>query len=479
MLFNSCQFPVFFFAVIGLYFSIAHRFRWALLLAASCYFYMVLIPRYLLILLVLILVDYAAGLLIEGAQGPRRKALLIMSLIANIGMLAVFKYFHFFGANLEAIGRLLGLHLSAPQLIMVLPIGLSFHTFQSMSYTIEVYRGNQRAERHLGVYALYVMFFPQLVAGPIERPQHLLHQFHEEKFFDYQRVADGFKLMAWGMFQKVVVADRLAVLVNSVYAEPASRGGAELALATYAFAFQIYCDFAGYSDIAVGAAQVLGIALMRNFNRPYFADSVAEFWKRWHISLSTWFRDYLYIPLGGSRVSRPAWYFNLFFVFLVSGFWHGANWTFVFWGGLHGFYLVAAIMTEGLRRRAARACGLDARPNLLRALSVFLTFHLATFAWIAFRARGLQETLAIMGKVLDAPHWGRLGDLGMGAGDLALACAAVAALLAVHSLQTRGSVLRMLAAKPPLVRCAAYAALLLAILVFGQFKSQSFIYFQF
>src|SRR5262245_25802672 len=300
MLFNSLQFCVFFFVVTSLFFVLPHRWRWLLLLIASCYFYMAFIPVYILILGFTIVIDYIAGILIEDAQGKKRKFLLIASLIANVGVLFVFKYFNFLANSFTDLATALsGQQVAHIGLRIILPIGLSFHTFQSMSYTIEVYRGNQKAERHFGIYALYVMFYPQLVAGPIERPQNLLPQFRQNHNFDYQRVTSGLRLMAWGLFKKTVVADRLALFVNKIYAEPGSFDGPVLLLATLFFAFQIYCDFSGYSEIAIGSARVMGFNLMQNFDRPYHARSISEFWRRWHISLSTWFRDYLYFPLGG------------------------------------------------------------------------------------------------------------------------------------------------------------------------------------
>ncbi|OFZ56311.1 MAG: alginate O-acetyltransferase, partial [Bacteroidetes bacterium RIFCSPHIGHO2_02_FULL_44_7] len=319
MLFNSLQFLIFFPTVTTLYFILPHRFRWFLLLIASCIFYMAFIPAYILILLVTIVVDYIAGILIEKSQGKKRKLYLLISIVANIGFLAFFKYYNFASTNLTELAQFLHWNYSVPVLSIILPIGLSFHTFQAMSYTIEVYRGKQVAERHFGIYALYVLFYPQLVAGPIERPQNLLHQFREEHSFDYRRVTDGLKLMLWGLFKKVVIADRAAVFVDTVFNSPGDFQGVSFIIAAALFSFQIYCDFSGYSDIAIGAAQVMGFKLMDNFNRPYFSKSIAEFWKRWHISLSTWFKDYLYIPLGGNRVGKPRWYFNLFFVFLLSG----------------------------------------------------------------------------------------------------------------------------------------------------------------
>ncbi len=301
MLFNSLEFVIFFPVVTLLYFLLPHRFRWLHLLAASCVFYMFFIPAYILILAFTIVIDYFAGILIENARGKSRKIFLATSLAANIGVLFVFKYYNFFSENLAQIASLLNVEYALPALSILLPVGLSFHTFQAMSYTIEVYRGNQKAERHFGIYALYVMFYPQLVAGPIERPQSLIHQFYERHDFDSNRVSNGLKLMLWGLFKKIVVADNLAVFVDAVYNQPRAWDGVNLIIATIFFAFQIYCDFSGYSDIAIGAAEVMGFKLMTNFNRPYHSKSISEFWKRWHISLSTWFRDYLYIPLGGNR----------------------------------------------------------------------------------------------------------------------------------------------------------------------------------
>jgi D-alanyl-lipoteichoic acid acyltransferase DltB (MBOAT superfamily) len=480
MLFNSLHFLIFFQIVVALYFSLPHRFRWIMLLVSSCYFYMVFIPKYILILFALILIDYAAGLWIEQSRDDAaRRTLLILSLAANVSMLSVFKYFNFLNGNLTALLSTLGMKNAVPSLSVMLPIGLSFHTFQSMSYTIEVYRGRQKAERHLGLYALYVLFFPQLVAGPIERPQHLLHQYREEHSFDYARVMDGLKLMAWGLFKKVVIADRLTILVDHVYGAPGRHNGAELALATYFFAFQIYCDFSGYSDIAVGAAQVLGFNLMSNFNRPYFAKSISEFWKRWHISLSTWFRDYLYIPLGGNRTSRGRWHFNLFVTFLVSGLWHGANWTYLLWGAIHGSYLMASIATRDLRARISGALGLPSVPLVRKLVQVGITFHLTAFAWIAFRAASLSDFGVIVGRIFDPGAWSRPSDLGLGGREIAAALLSIAFMESVHLIQRHRDIGHMLREKPWTIKGPVYAVMVLSIVFLGKFDSKSFIYFQF
>ena len=306
MVFNSLSFLVFFPIVTALYFLLPHRYRWMMLLAASSVFYMYFVPKYILILLFTIIVDYFAGIWIEQQRqkegGGYKTAFLVLSIIANVGVLAFFKYFNFINDNAAEIARFFGWNYPIEDLKILLPIGLSFHTFQAMSYTIEVYRGHHAAERHFGIYALYVMFYPQLVAGPIERPQSLLQQFHREHHFNETDAVEGLRLMLFGMFQKVVIADRVALIVNPVFDKPAAFHGLAIIIALVLFSFQIYCDFAGYSNIAIGAARVMGFRLMTNFNRPYMAQSVSEFWRRWHISLSTWFKDYVYLSLGGNRV---------------------------------------------------------------------------------------------------------------------------------------------------------------------------------
>src|SRR3954452_6281216 len=359
MLFNSLQFALFFPIVTLLYFALPHRWRGTMLLLASCVFYMAFVPAYIGIIAVTILIDYVAGIRIEATTGPRRRLWLVLSVASTCAVLFVFKYFDFFNDTIALAAHALGLSYAAPALQLLLPIGLSFHTFQSLSYVIEVYEGRQAAERDFGLYALYVMFYPQLVAGPIERPQHLLHQFREVHRFDYDRVVAGLQLMAWGLVKKIVVADRLAELANRVYDAPRSYTGLPLITGTVAFAFQIYCDFSGYSDIAIGSAQVMGFTLMKNFDRPYTAQSVGEFWRRWHISLSTWFKDYLYVSLGGSRTTTLRWYRNLFITFLVSGIGHGAEWRVVVWGALNGCYWIASHVGAGARGAVVRAFRLD------------------------------------------------------------------------------------------------------------------------
>jgi len=491
MLFNSVSFLIFFPITTAIYFALPYRLRWAHLLLASCLFYMAFVPAYILILLGTIAVDYVAGLAIESAAGARRKAFLAMSIAANVGVLAAFKYWDFFGANFNDLARALHWNYSMGALRMLLPIGLSFHTFQAMSYTIEVYRGSRGAERQLGIYALYVMFYPQLVAGPIERPQNLLHQFYEKHDFDYERVADGLRQMLWGFFKKLVVADRMSTIADAVFGRPHAFDPGRLLLATYCFTVQIYCDFSGYSDIALGAARVLGFKLMNNFDRPYLAITVAEFWRRWHISLSTWFKDYLYIPLGGSRAGALRHCRNLLIVFLLSGLWHGASWTFVAWGALHGFYMITHVFTAPLRARLSRSVGVSRDSAPVRLVRWFITFNLVAVAWVFFRADNVRQAFWIVSRLaenvlhpvemasifhpLPFEQWGDAftsKNLGF-----VMLVFAIAALVAV--LRIRNKPLERLRTAPLWARWSVYYVIILAILWIGDLGGKSFIYFQF
>jgi alginate O-acetyltransferase complex protein AlgI len=442
---------------------------------------MAFVPAYILILGFTIVIDYFAGIWIENTKGSNRKLFLIFSLIANIGVLAFFKYFNFFNLNFTYLLNGFGVENHLPYLSILLPIGLSFHTFQAMSYTIEVYRGNHPAEKHFGIYALYVMFYPQLVAGPIERPQNILYQFREKHDFNYNLVTSGLKLATWGLFKKVVIADRLSIVVDAVYNHPTHFNSLSLLIATIFFAFQIFCDFSGYSDMAIGIARVMGFELMTNFNKPYHAKSLHEFWQRWHISLSTWFRDYLYISLGGNRVSIPRWYFNLFIVFLISGLWHGANWTYVIWGALHGFYLIFALITKSFREKISKLLLIDK----ISFLSTITTFLLVAFAWIFFRADNVQTAIYIakhiftgIPELIKNPH-NLQQDMGLNNKQMGLSVLLILFLEVVHYLQSQTNIIYQLAQKPAYIRFAIYYILLIAIIVFGEFSHRQFIYFQF
>lgn len=476
MLFNSVQFLLFFVFVTLLYFLLKHKYRWMLLLAASCYFYMAFVPVYILILGFTILIDYFAGIYIEKLEGKKKRIFLILSIVANLGILAVFKYYNFLNDNLGFLLNGISIENHIPYLSILLPIGLSFHTFQAMSYTIEVYRGNQKAERHFGIYSLYVMFYPQLVAGPIERPQNLLHQFREKKSFNCEKIIEGLKLMLWGFFVKVVIADRLALYVDAVYNNPEQHGGKTLAVATIFFALQIYCDFAGYSNIAIGAAKVMGFDLMTNFRQPYFSKSISEFWSRWHISLSTWFKDYLYISLGGNRVSLQRLYLNLLLVFVISGLWHGANWTFIIWGAINGFYLIFALITLTWRQKLSMFFRMHRIPVFNNIFQTLLTFALICFAWIFFRANNANDAFFIVKKIgqfsgelyIDSPSTIIFALFGI-----------LFLFLMEWKMEFFTTRFRFEKKHPFLANNLFYATILLFILLIGVFDGGQFIYFQF
>jgi alginate O-acetyltransferase complex protein AlgI len=479
MLFNSLEFAIFFPIVALLYFWLPQRVRTLQLLVASCIF----IPAYILILAVTIVIDYFAGIWIERSEGPRRKRLLIVSIVATCLVLGIFKYFHFFTGNFVGLVGLFGWQLTGPTIDIILPIGLSFHTFQSLSYVIEVYRRRQKAETSFVTYATFVMFFPQLVAGPIERPQNLLHQFHEQHHFDYERVLSGLKRMAWGFFKKLVIADRLALYVNDVYAAPQNFTGLQLTIATVFFAYQIYCDFSGYSDIAIGSARVLGFRLMENFDRPYASRSISEFWTRWHISLSSWFRDYVYIPLGGNRVTRPRHYLNLLVTFSVSGLWHGASWTYVVWGTLNGVYLILGQAKGNWRQRvalwSAGSTGAAALQWVSQALAVATTFGLVCIGWVFFRAKSLGDAWYILSHLGAGWDFSRIGTEQFLLRQMPLALAAIVLLEVAQHLHSRRSLALRFGHLPMPLRWSTYLSLVLGVVMFGVYRSSQFIYFQF
>lgn len=484
MLFNSLEFAIFFPIVAVLYFWLPHRLRTIHLLVASCTFYMAFIPAYILILALTIVVDYFAGIYIERSAGPRRKQLLIVSIVVTTLILAIFKYFYFFTDNVIGLAGLFGWQLTGPTIDIILPIGLSFHTFQSLSYVIEVYRGRQKAEHDFITYATFVMFFPQLVAGPIERPQNLLHQFHTVHRFEYERVVSGLKRMAWGFFKKLVIADRLALYVNDVYGAPEQHTGLQLTIATVFFAYQIYCDFSGYSDIAIGSARVLGFRLMENFDRPYASRSISEFWTRWHISLSTWFRDYVYIPLGGNRVSRPRHYFNLLFTFSISGLWHGAAWSYVFWGTLNGVYLVLGQAKNRLLDRLGLGPSAAARTNAvmstLRAtVAVLTTFVLTCIAWIFFRAETLADGWYILTHLGSGWDVGRIGTEQFLLRQMPVAVGSIVLLEVLQYVHSRVSLATLFDRLAMPLRWSAYVTAVFGVVMFGVYRKTQFIYFQF
>jgi alginate O-acetyltransferase complex protein AlgI len=511
MLFNSVEFLLFFPIVVSLYLLIKHSQRWVLLLVASYYFYMAWKPEYILLIVASTFIDYFCGRKMGAIEEKKkRRPFLYLSLLTNLGILFTFKYFDFFTDSVEGLANYFHLPYESPALQLILPMGISFYTFQTMSYSVDIYQGKLKPEKHFGIFALFVSFFPQLVAGPIERAANLLPQFHKKFTFDRKKAVSGLQLMLWGMFKKVVVADRLAFLVNAVYDQPGEYEGFTLFLATLFFAFQIYCDFSGYSDIAIGAARILGFDLMKNFDTPYSARNVSEFWRRWHISLSTWFKDYVYIPLGGNRVVKWRWYYNLMITFLVSGLWHGANWTFVIWGGLHGFYLVSAIWTAKIRSSVNATLGLSLDSKILKTWDIALNFVLVCLAWVFFRANTVTDGFYIIAQIFD----GKTGDLfhliqnayyalpgvkigeeqiglssiitaasgaemGLSYYEFVLAVFSILLVVLTEYLHKQRDLRTLLWRMPVVLRWGVYYGMIYLILGFRSFSTSEFIYFQF
>lgn len=483
MLFNSFTFLASFAALAVAYYALPHRLRWPLLLVASVGFYATFTPSFVLLLIGVTIVAYIGGIGIEAAVSPRaRRSIVIAAVGAVLAGLLAFKYFDFLASAIDALLVRTGgdeTQPLLPRLNIAVAAGVSFYTLSSVSYLVDVYAGRMGAERHLGYFALYVAFFPKLLSGPIERAQPLLARMRQTVVFSDSAVTQGLQLMLWGLFKKVVIADRLAAFVDTAYGQASFAPPSDLLIATYFFAFQLYCDFSGYADIAIGAARVLGFDLMVNFKRPYLSTSVPEFWSsRWHLSLSAWFKDYVYIPLGGSRVSRVRHSVNLFAVFLLSGLWHGANWTFVVWGGVNGLYQVVSLWTRG-RREGLRVA--DRLPDFLVALvHGLLTFHLILVTWVFFRAASLEDAVTILSRVsaslgsLVGPVVNRLTG-----GDMLISIGLIGVLLGVEILDERRPLWERLAARPVALRWAACYVLIAALLVMGSWNLRQFVYMQF
>ena len=496
MLFNSLHFLIFFPAVVLVYLLVPSRWRYLWLLVASYYFYMGWNPRYALLIALSTVTTYGAGRLLDRiGQEPgederklrKKKGCVFFSFFINIGILFFFKYFDFALENVNRILQILHITVLEKPFDVLLPVGISFYTFQALGYTIDVYRGEIRAEKNLLRYALFVSFFPQLVAGPIERSKNLLTQVQEMdrwKLWDLERIREGLLLMLWGFFQKLMIADRAAIAVNAVYGQYQVFGGGEILLATLLFAFQIYCDFDAYSNIARGAARVCGFQLMVNFRQPYFSRSMGEFWRRWHISLSSWFRDYLYIPLGGSRVGPVRHWMNLMVVFLVSGIWHGANWHFILWGGLHGAFQVMGKWKDMLLDGLGKRLHLEKPLRLPGALQALWTFVLVDLCWLVFRVNSLGDIRGILRTVGEHPGFLDPAGMQMVPVEWALLLLSLAVLLVVDVFHARGiSLGKQVAGRCFLVRILLYTAGIGVILVFGvygaAYDTSQFFYFQF
>ncbi len=484
MLFNSLGFLLFFPTVTIVYFLIPQKIKYLWLLLASYYFYMCWNPQYALLILTSTAVTFLSGILIDRAKTAKaRKWAVAASFIINLLILFYFKYFYFTVDNINAVLKALNLPKIVPRFDVILPVGISFYTFQALSYTVDVYRKEVEPEKNFLKYALFVSFFPQLVAGPIERSKNLLSQVNGEHHFDYYRVRKGLLTMLWGFFLKLVIADRAAILVNTVYDNMEAFGGAYIALATVCFALQIYCDFASYSIIAIGAAEVMDFKLMKNFERPYFAVSIGDFWRRWHISLSTWFRDYLYIPLGGNKKGTARKYLNVMIVFLVSGLWHGASWHFVIWGAIHGFYQIFGGITEPLRKKARLGLHIENNPIYL-CIRRALVFLLVCFAWIFFRSASLSEAGFAINRIFTGFKLAKTAELGLDKANLIALAVSAFVLFGVSALRETDKISLEKTEKMNIfARWLIYYALIFAVLIFGiygpGYAESQFIYFQF
>ncbi|WP_243159311.1 MBOAT family O-acyltransferase [Clostridium sp. cel8] len=445
-------------------------------------------PKYLILLVTCTMTTYIGGLLIGKSNKIGTKKLFVfLSMSSNLGILFLFKYYNFFTSSLIRILSNFGISISIPSFDVIMPIGLSFYTFQALSYIMDVYRGDIEVELNPFKYALFVSFFPQLLSGPIQKSKNFMHQIYDRHYFDYTRVKNGLLLMLWGYFQKTMFADKIAPFINTVYNNPANHRGLEVILATVLFAFQLYCDFSSYSDIAIGAAEVMGFKLSKNFERPYFAKSIREFWKRWHISLTSWFMDYLYFPLGGSRCSKLRTYFNVMVVFLVSGIWHGAGFTFIIWGGLHGTYYIIGKVISPIKRKLIELFKIRTNVFSYKLIQITINFVLIDFAWLFFRANSFKGAIILIKNMFYFNPYifidGSVYKLGVDSLNFSVAMFSLFTVLIVNLLQRNMNLRYELSKQNLAFRWFVYFASLLIILIFGTYGSetgtQQFIYSQF
>lgn len=494
MLFNSLDFLIFFPVVVLIYFIIPRKIRYIWLLVASYYFYMCWNTKYALLIGISTLITYISGLIIGKCQkGWSKKLVVALSFISNLGILVFYKYFDFILENINVVLGKCDMQLVSNPFDIILPVGISFYTFQALSYTVDVYRKEIEPEKNPLKYALFVSFFPQLVAGPIERSKNLLNQMkniENIKIWNYDRVANGFILMVFGMFQKMVIADRVSIFVDSVYNNLHAVGTMETVFAAIGFSIQIYCDFAAYSTIAIGAAKVMGFELMENFDTPYFAASIKEFWRRWHISLSSWFKDYLYIPLGGNRKGKIRKYFNLMVTFLVSGLWHGASWNYVIWGGLHGIYQVFGEILAPVRKKLVKVFKVNDGVFSYKLGQILFTFSLTSLTWVFFRAETIREALYFFKRMFTV--WNPwvffnegLYEYGLDRVEVNILFAALFVLLLAEFLKyfKKQRISEFLMEQNLWFRWIVVIGMIVACVVYGEygisFDSNQFIYFQF
>lgn len=487
MLFNSLTFLIFLVCILSLYYILPYKYKWYLLLIGSCIFYMAWRIEFIFLILFSSFFNYYIGLLIEKYE-DKSKTILTTGLIINFLILFIFKYSIFINHSFMSIYNYFNIPYPIKDFDIILPMGISFYTFQATSYTIDIYRKRYKAEKNILKVSLYIMFFPQLVAGPIERADNLLNQLFLNHKFNIYNISMGIKIMLIGYFKKIVIADRIAILVNTVYNSPYDYNGISFIIATIFFAIQLYCDFSGYSDIAIGCAKLFNINLMENFKSPYFSKSVKEFWTRWHISLSTWFKDYLYIPLGGNRKGIIKTYFNLMITFLVSGIWHGANWTFILWGGLNGFYQIVG----DLKNRFLKSINFNIKNKYInRFFNIFrtlITFSLICFSLIFFRANTVKDAFYIINNLFsDIQNVNNIQylynistQLGLNIFEILMATACIMILFIIEIFEYKQRIYITLNKLPFIIRFIFYYIITIIILSMGVFSNAGqFIYFQF
>lgn len=484
MLFNSLEFGIFLPIVFFFYWRVFRnnlKLQNYLIVIASYIFYGWWDWRFLSLILFSTVVDYSVGLLLGYESNKRKRVLLLWaSIIINFGFLGFFKYYNFFLDNFISAFTLFGLHINSNSLNIILPVGISFYTFQTLSYTIDIYNNKLSPTKDFISFAAFVSFFPQLVAGPIERASMLLPQFYTKREFDYLKAINGLRQILWGLFKKIVIADNCAEYANQIFNNSSMYSGSTLIVGALFFTFQIYGDFSGYSDIAIGTARLFGFELMKNFNYPYFSRDIAEFWRRWHISLTTWFRDYLYIPLGGSRVKNSLKIRNTFIVFILSGFWHGANWTFIFWGLLNALYFIPLLLTKQNRRNVDIVAQGRLLPSYKEFISMLFTFSITVFAWIFFRAENIEHAFSYISGIV-APTVIDKPDIAISFQFISTIFFIIILLIAEwinrenqFALDFQNKIL----IKSSFLRRVIYVAIIFSIFVFGG-GQQDFIYFQF
>lgn len=493
MLFNSIEYFLFFTIVVIIYYILPFKFRWILLLAASVFFYMYLAPSYIILAAVIALNDFSAAKLM--VKFPlKKKIFLWQSLIIDLGILFTFKYFNFFSVNITKLSELIGWNYSPFLLEVLLPAGLSFYIFKSISYTFDVYRDNYKAENNIGKYFLFIIFFPEVLSGPIDRASNLLPQFNEKKAYDYSTITSGLILFAWGLFKKVVIADRLAAVVNPIFNEYTKYSGIPNIISFLFFPFQIYCDFSGYTDMALGSGLILGYKLLPNFNKPYFSQSISDFWRRWHMSLSFWLRDYIFLPIAyssaryfsklkGFKVDKWSYIVAVSITFFITGLWHGAGWNYIFWGCLMGFYLIFGMLTKSMRRKFLKKTHLIKSP-LVPVLRIIFTFLLVSIAWVFFRSESFSQAVYILTHMFNVSM--QLTGYHIGGSyypipyfRIFFPVILIILLLIIEKLQKDMEVQVYIKTKPIWLRWVSYYILILLIIIFNKADTSGFIYTNF